>query len=217
MLDSQGGLTLSGLINAHTHGAITIFRALADDVSLKVWLHQHIFPTEALWVASEKVKLCTLLAAGEMLVSGSTTVCDVYFYGSRVQSLYQGRHARCCLPGRLGLPGPGHPRPGGQNGGLPRLFGDLAGARHSDHTGAFRPLLLHPRAGNPVRDQPPGRRAGSALVHLRSRNGPEDHHPALLVRRRTPFPPSIWPTWASWKASRPWRTESGWLPRKRRS
>jgi 5-methylthioadenosine/S-adenosylhomocysteine deaminase len=45
-LDMAGGLIMPGLINAHTHAAMTCFRGLADDLPLSVWLNEHIFPAE---------------------------------------------------------------------------------------------------------------------------------------------------------------------------
>lgn len=46
VIDAQGGAVLPGLINAHTHAAMTLFRGLADDLPLAEWLEEHIFPAE---------------------------------------------------------------------------------------------------------------------------------------------------------------------------
>jgi 5-methylthioadenosine/S-adenosylhomocysteine deaminase len=112
VLDSQGGLILPGLVNAHTHGAMTLFRGLADDLSLESWLHDHIFPAEARWVNSEMVELCTLLAAGEMLLGGTTTVCDAYFCMDAAARAYAlaGMRAIVCQ-GIVDFPAPGLPDP----------------------------------------------------------------------------------------------------------
>ena len=112
VLDSQGGLILPGLINGHTHGAMTLFRGLADDLSLENWLHDHIFPAEARWVNPEMVELCTLLAAGEMLLGGTTTVCDAYFCMDAAAKAYAraGMRAIVCQ-GILDFPAPGLPDP----------------------------------------------------------------------------------------------------------
>lgn len=69
-----------GLVNAHTHAAMSLFRGLADDLSLMDWLENHIWPAEAKWVSDEFVRDGTRLAIAEMLKSGTTCFNDMYFY-----------------------------------------------------------------------------------------------------------------------------------------
>ena len=71
---------LPGLINTHSHAPMTLFRGLADDKPLMVWLEQHIWPAEARWVREDFVFDGTLLGAAEMLKSGITCLNDMYFY-----------------------------------------------------------------------------------------------------------------------------------------
>src|SRR5207248_2577398 len=52
-IDAGGGIILPGLVNAHTHVAMTIFRGLADDLPLDVWLQQHIWPAERRHLSAE--------------------------------------------------------------------------------------------------------------------------------------------------------------------
>lgn len=73
-------LILPGLINTHTHAAMTCFRGLGDDLPLHRWLYEVIFPAEAAHVNPDLVYWGTLLACVEMLQSGTTTFCDGYFY-----------------------------------------------------------------------------------------------------------------------------------------
>ena len=80
ILDGRRQLALPGLINNHCHGAMTLFRGLADDLELGSWLHEHIFPAEAEHVKPDMVYWCTKLAAAEMILSGTTTVADGYFF-----------------------------------------------------------------------------------------------------------------------------------------
>jgi 5-methylthioadenosine/S-adenosylhomocysteine deaminase len=111
-VDVQGGLIFPGLVNAHTHGAMTLFRGLADDMSLETWLTEHIFPAEARWVNPEMVELCTLLAAGEMLLSGTTTVCDGYFCMDAAARAYAQAGLRAVVAqGVVDFPAPGVPDP----------------------------------------------------------------------------------------------------------
>jgi len=71
---------IPGLINSHTHAAMTLFRGLADDLPLETWLEDHIWPAEARCVDRQFVHDGTLLAAAEMLRSGTTCFNDMYFF-----------------------------------------------------------------------------------------------------------------------------------------
>jgi len=82
-LDIQGSLILPGLINSHTHAAMTLFRGLADDLPLMEWLHNYIFPVEGKMDA-DFVRVGTLLACAEMIMSGTTTFCDMYLFEEEV-------------------------------------------------------------------------------------------------------------------------------------
>ena len=79
-IDATGGLIMPGLVNTHTHLPMTLFRGLADDLPLDTWLNEHIFPAESRHINPETVRIGTLLAIAEMLLSGTTTCCDGYFY-----------------------------------------------------------------------------------------------------------------------------------------
>ncbi|WP_281492176.1 amidohydrolase family protein, partial [Desulfosarcina cetonica] len=74
---------MPGLINTHTHAAMTLFRGLADDLPLMTWLNEHIFPAEAL-LNQEKVHAGTLLGCAEMILSGTTCFCDMYLFEGAV-------------------------------------------------------------------------------------------------------------------------------------
>jgi 5-methylthioadenosine/S-adenosylhomocysteine deaminase len=71
---------LPGLVNAHTHGAMSLFRGIADDVPLQVWLERHIWPRETRFVTPDFVHAGARLAAAEMLRSGITCCNDMYFF-----------------------------------------------------------------------------------------------------------------------------------------
>ena len=82
-LDVTGCVVMPGLVNAHTHAAMTIFRGLADDLPLMEWLHQHIFPAERR-LTEEWIYWGTMLACAEMILSGTTTFCDMYLFEHKV-------------------------------------------------------------------------------------------------------------------------------------
>ena len=71
---------MPGLINAHGHAAMSLFRGLADDLPLMEWLNDHIWPAEGKWVSAEFVYDGTRLAIAEMLRSGTSCFSDMYFF-----------------------------------------------------------------------------------------------------------------------------------------
>ncbi len=71
---------MPGLINAHTHLAMNLFRGLADDLPLMTWLQEHIWPAEGAWVAEEFAHDGSLAAMAEMIRGGVTTFADMYFF-----------------------------------------------------------------------------------------------------------------------------------------
>jgi 5-methylthioadenosine/S-adenosylhomocysteine deaminase len=71
---------LPGLVNAHTHAAMSLLRGLADDVPLKIWLEREIWPREGRFVSPEFVYDGARLAAAEMLLGGVTCCNDMYFF-----------------------------------------------------------------------------------------------------------------------------------------
>ncbi|MDH3621047.1 MAG: TRZ/ATZ family hydrolase [Gammaproteobacteria bacterium] len=73
-------VVIPGLVNTHTHAAMTLFRGLADDMPLEAWLHEGIWPAERRWVSAEMVRDGTELAIAEMMRGGITCFSDQYFY-----------------------------------------------------------------------------------------------------------------------------------------
>ncbi len=79
IIDAEGKILLPGLINTHTHLSMTLFRGLADDLSLDSWLNDHIWPMEAN-LNGDYCYIGALLGAIELIKSGTTTFSDMYFY-----------------------------------------------------------------------------------------------------------------------------------------
>ncbi|MBK5542815.1 TRZ/ATZ family hydrolase [Pseudomonas sp. TH05] len=121
------GMLLSpGLINAHGHAAMTLFRGLADDLPLMTWLEKHIWPAEAKWVDEAFVRDGTDLAIAEQLKGGITCFSDMYFFpkvaSERVHN--SGIRAQIAIP-ILDFPIPGaHDADEAIRQGV-ELFGDL--------------------------------------------------------------------------------------------
>lgn len=111
-IDAKGCLVMPGLVNTHTHAAMTLFRGLADDLPLMTWLEQHIFPAEARFVNEDMVYWCSKLAAAEMLLSGTTTVADGYFHENSAALAFSEAGMRAvAAQGVVGFPAPGVPDP----------------------------------------------------------------------------------------------------------
>ncbi|MGD2038596.1 MAG: amidohydrolase [Desulfobacterales bacterium] len=83
VIDARGGIIMPGLVNSHTHAAMTCFRGLADDLQLMTWLNDHIFPAEAK-LDDQSVYAGSLLACAEMIMSGTTCFCDMYLFEDAV-------------------------------------------------------------------------------------------------------------------------------------
>jgi 5-methylthioadenosine/S-adenosylhomocysteine deaminase len=82
-INAQGGIVMPGLINAHTHAAMTCFRGMADDLPLMTWLNDHVFPAEAR-LNHDMVFSGALLACTEMIFSGTTCFSDMYLFEDAV-------------------------------------------------------------------------------------------------------------------------------------
>ena len=84
IIDASGCLVMPGLVNTHTHLPMVCFRGMADDLPLMDWLTHHIFPAEARFVNKQMVYDGSVLAMAEMILSGTTTFCDGYFFENSV-------------------------------------------------------------------------------------------------------------------------------------
>ncbi|NJD60911.1 MAG: amidohydrolase family protein [Anaerolineae bacterium] len=80
MIDCLGKVLMPGLVNAHTHAAMSLLRGLADDLRLDVWLMGYMMPVERQFVSPDFVRLGTQLACAEMIRSGVTTFADMYYF-----------------------------------------------------------------------------------------------------------------------------------------
>jgi 5-methylthioadenosine/S-adenosylhomocysteine deaminase len=89
IIDARGMLIMPGLINGHTHAAMSLFRGIAEDLSLDDWLHAYIFPAEARNVTEDFAAWGTRLAILEMLRGGITTYADMYYFEDAVARVTQ--------------------------------------------------------------------------------------------------------------------------------
>jgi 5-methylthioadenosine/S-adenosylhomocysteine deaminase len=83
VIEAGNLIVMPGFVNTHGHAAMTLFRSYADDIPLKEWLEQKIWPIEEM-LKSDDIYWGTMLAIAEMIKSGTTTFTDMYFFMDRV-------------------------------------------------------------------------------------------------------------------------------------
>ncbi len=112
VIDAQGNLVMPGLINSPTHAAMSIYKGRADDLPLKEWLEQHIFPTESEFCTIENVAIGTRLGILEMIMSGTTCFADMYYFTQKVADICEEFGMRAVLAQAiLDIKAPDHDTP----------------------------------------------------------------------------------------------------------
>jgi 5-methylthioadenosine/S-adenosylhomocysteine deaminase len=111
-LDRPGAILMPGLVNTHTHAPMSLLRGIADDLRLQEWLEKYIFPAEARSVSREFVRLGTELACLEMMLSGTTTFTDMYYFEETVAEASKACGMRAVLGQTIiGFPAPDYKTP----------------------------------------------------------------------------------------------------------
>ncbi len=142
---------IPGLVNAHTHAAMSLLRGLADDLPLMTWLEEHIWPAEGRWVSPEFIADGTDLAIAEMLRGGTTCFNDMYFFPDVVAQRAVSHGMRACV----GMIMIDFPTPWAQNA---TEYLDKGLAVHDEYK--HHPLIstaFAPHAPYTVSDEPLGR------------------------------------------------------------
>jgi 5-methylthioadenosine/S-adenosylhomocysteine deaminase len=88
-LSGENRVVLPGLINGHSHAAMTLLRGIADDLSLFEWLNEYIFPAEVAFVDEHFVRVGTELACWEMIRGGTTTFVDMYYFSDTIAEVVE--------------------------------------------------------------------------------------------------------------------------------
>ncbi len=111
-IDRPDAILLPGLINAHTHAPMSLLRGLADDVNLDTWLRSYIFPAEAKNVNAEFVRWGARLGMLEMLLGGTTTYVDMYYFEDDIAEVTKQAGMRAVLGQTIiGFPAPDYKTP----------------------------------------------------------------------------------------------------------
>ncbi len=97
VVNRPGHVLIPGLVNAHTHAAMTVFRGVADDLPLERWLADGIWPNEKRWASAGMVRDGTRHAIAEMLLSGVTCFSDQYFFPEVVAATAAECHVRAMV------------------------------------------------------------------------------------------------------------------------
>ncbi len=96
VIDGSGQVAIPGLMNSHTHSAMTMFRNSAEDVKTATWFNEHIWPMEVN-MTDEDVRMGAVLAVGEMLLAGVTSFADHYFSMETIAGVVEESGARALL------------------------------------------------------------------------------------------------------------------------
>ncbi|HEV2202568.1 MAG TPA: amidohydrolase family protein [Bryobacteraceae bacterium] len=184
-LDRPDAILAPGLINTHTHAAMSLFRGVADDLKLQDWLQKFIFPAEAKNVDREFVEWGTRLAAAEMALSGTTTFTDMYYFEDTVAQVTKQAGLRGVLGETvIGFRAPDYKTPQAA----------LAATEKFMQTYANDPLIVPAVAPHAIYTVPDGilklcralanRYQKPLLIHLDETK--TEHDEALAKRRKTP-------------------------------
>lgn len=108
VIEAKEALVMPGLINTHAHAAMTLFRGFADDLPLKKWLLERIFPAESAYLNPETVYYGALLACLEMISSGTTCFADGYFFQDlTIRAVHKSGLRALVAQGIIDFPAPG--------------------------------------------------------------------------------------------------------------
>jgi 5-methylthioadenosine/S-adenosylhomocysteine deaminase len=139
VMPGSGRIVMPGLVNGHTHTAMTLFRGMVDDLDLMTWLNDYVFPMEGRFVDPEFVRIGSELACFEMIESGTTSFVDMYFYPEVIAGVVE----RCGLRAIIAAPHIDFPSPGFEGWddsfAAARAFVSQWQGRHPRITPAFAP------------------------------------------------------------------------------
>jgi 5-methylthioadenosine/S-adenosylhomocysteine deaminase len=96
VIDGRGKLLMPGLINTHTHAAMTLMRNFADDIPLMEWLHERVWPFESR-LGAEEIAAGARLGIAEMMLGGTTTLVDMYWHEAAVARVARDMGVRAVL------------------------------------------------------------------------------------------------------------------------
>lgn len=111
-IDATEGIVMPGLINCHTHLAMTLLRGIADDMPLRKWLFEKIFPLESRIMNPDSVYIGALLGCAELIWHGTTCIADGYFFpDSTIKALSKAGLRGVVAQGIIDFPSPDVPEP----------------------------------------------------------------------------------------------------------
>ena len=212
-IDRGPAILMPGLINTHTHAPMSLLRGIADDMVLQQWLEKFIFPAEARNVTPDFVRWGTLLACAEMMLSGTTTYTDMYYFEDTMAAATKECGMRAVLGETIiGFPSPDFKTPADALAGAEKFIQNFKGdalivpapAPHAIYTNSKETLQAAARLAD--------RYGVPMLIHVSETekenqdslkaNGatPTAYLDAIgALARRTVFAHGVWTTPADWK------------------
>lgn len=184
-LERGDAILAPGLINTHTHAAMSLFRGIADDLKLQEWLDDYIFPAEAKNVDREFVRWGTRLAVLEMALSGTTTYTDMYYFEDTVAEETKAAGLRGMLGETIiGFPSPDYKTPQAALAGTETFLKKYANdplivpavAPHSIYTNSDETLVACRRLADKYQ--------APLVIHLAETKKENDD--SLAARKKTP-------------------------------
>ncbi len=135
LLEGDNRVVMPGLVNGHSHAAMTLLRGMAEDMALLDWLTKYIFPAEIEFVDAEFVRIGTELACWEMIRGGTTTFVDMYYYPDVIAEVVESCGMRALVSATVIE----RPSPGAAN-----AADSIEKAWHSSNAGRAKIHVSHP-------------------------------------------------------------------------
>jgi len=185
-LDATGSLVIPGLVNAHTHAAMTLLRGYADDKPLDAWLREDIWPAEA-ELTDDDIEAGAALGALEMIRSGTTAFADMYFAMDRVADVVDRAGLRARLGHGVVTIGKDEADARADIAESIRVARDLDGAADGRVRTAFMPHSLTTVGEEYLRDGVAEAREAGVPVHLHANETTDEVDPIVEERGERPI------------------------------
>ena len=185
-LDAEGGLVIPGLVNAHTHVAMTLLRGYADDKPLDSWLREDIWPAEA-ELTPDDIEVGAELGVLEMIRSGTTAFADMYFAVDRVADVVDRAGLRARLGHGVVTVGKDAADARADVEESLRVARELDGAANGRIRTAFMPHSLTTVGEEHLREGVSGAREAGVPVHLHANETADEVDPIVDERGERPI------------------------------
>ncbi len=185
-LDAEGSLVIPGLVNAHTHVAMTLLRGYADDKPLDAWLREDIWPVEGAFTPDD-VEAGATLGVVEMIRSGTTAFADMYFAMDRVADVVDRAGLRARLGHGVVTVGKDEEAAAADVAESLRVAAELDGAADGRIRTAFMPHSLTTVGEDHLRAGIADAREAGVPVHFHANETPDEVDPIVAEQGEHPL------------------------------